>query len=92
MLSGPRAPEERTAFSSQPSILKPRGENLTRIDGAVTISLLFWKALPKHAASLTKLSIFGYARLLMGFAAHRGTLPRTRPIVPVELMVVDKKI
>jgi hypothetical protein len=61
---------------------------------AVTISqallLAFWKTLPAtRAASLTKLVIFAASLLLMGVAAYRGTLPRTRPIVPGELMVAD---
>jgi hypothetical protein len=61
---------------------------------AVTISqallLAFWKTLPEtRAASLTKLAIFVCALLLMGLAAYRGALPRTRPIVPGELMVAD---
>jgi hypothetical protein len=61
---------------------------------AVTISqailLLFWKTLPEtRAASLTKLGLFACSLLLLGFAAYRGALPRTRPIVPGELMVAD---
>jgi hypothetical protein len=61
---------------------------------AVTISqallLAFWKTLPAtRAASLAKLAIFACALLLMGLAAYRGALPRTRPIVPGELMVAD---
>jgi hypothetical protein len=61
---------------------------------AVTISqailLLFWKTLPAtRTASLTKLVIFAASLLLMGLAAYRGALPRTRPIVPGELMVAD---
>jgi hypothetical protein len=61
---------------------------------AVTISqallLAFWKTLPAtRIASLTKLVIFAASLLLMGLAAYRGTLPRTRPIVPGELMVAD---
>jgi hypothetical protein len=61
---------------------------------AVTISqallLAFWKTLPEtRAASLTKLAIFACALLLMAVAAYRGALPRTRPIVPGELMVAD---
>jgi len=61
---------------------------------AVTISqallLLFWKALPQtRAASLAKLAIFACALIVMGLAAYRGALPRTRPIVPGELMVAD---
>ena len=61
---------------------------------AVTISeailMLFWKTLPEtRAASLIKLAIFVCALVLMGLAAYRGALPRTRPIVPGELMVAD---
>jgi hypothetical protein len=61
---------------------------------AVTISqallLAFWKTLPAtRTASLTKLAIFASSLLLMALAAYRGTLPRTRPIVPGELMVAD---
>jgi hypothetical protein len=61
---------------------------------AVTVSqallLLFWKTLPQtHTATLAKLAIFACALLLTGLAAYRGVLPRTRPIVPGELMVAD---
>lgn len=61
---------------------------------AVTISqallLLFWKTLPAtRTAALAKLAIFASALLIMGLAAYRGALPRTRPIVPGELMVAD---
>ncbi len=61
---------------------------------AVTVSqallLALWKALPEsRMASLAKLGIFLFALLLMGFAAYRGVLPRTRPIVPGESMVAD---
>jgi hypothetical protein len=61
---------------------------------AVTASqallLALWKTLPEtRAVSLAKLGIFASALLLMSLAAYRGTLPRTRPIVPGELMVAD---
>jgi hypothetical protein len=61
---------------------------------AVTVSqallLALWKTLPEtRAAALAKLGIFAGALLLMGLAAYRGVLPRTRPIVPGELMVAD---
>jgi hypothetical protein len=61
---------------------------------AVTVSqallLALWKTLPEtRTASLAKLCIFAGALLLMGLAAYRGALPRTRPIVPGELMVAD---
>jgi hypothetical protein len=57
---------------------------------AQTVLLVFWKALPNtRTASLIKLAIFCGTLLLMGVAAFRGKLPRTRPIVPGELMVAD---
>jgi energy-converting hydrogenase Eha subunit C len=61
---------------------------------AVTVSqallLAFWKRLPEtRTASLEKLGIFACALLLIGLAAYRGALPRTRQIVPGELMVAD---
>jgi hypothetical protein len=61
---------------------------------AVTLSqallLALWKTLPEtRTASLVKLCIFAGALLLMGLAAYGGALPRTRPIVPGELMVAD---
>src|SRR5271170_5484938 len=61
---------------------------------AVTISqailLAVWKTLPPtRAASWVKLGIFLGALVVTGLAAYRGKLPRTRPIVPGELMVAD---
>jgi hypothetical protein len=57
---------------------------------AQTILLLVWKTLPQtRTASVIKLTIYVVALALMGLAAYRGTLPRTRPIVPGELMVAD---
>jgi hypothetical protein len=61
---------------------------------AVTISqallLAVWKTLPEtRISSLMKLGIFVCVLLLMGLAAYRGALPRTRPIVPGELMIAD---
>ena len=57
---------------------------------AQILLLVFWKTLPQtHTASAAKLGIFAGALLLMGLAAYRGALPRTRPIVPGELMVAD---
>ena len=61
---------------------------------AVTVAqallLAVWKALPEtRAAGLAKLVVFAGALVVMGMAAYRGTLPRTRPIVPGELMVAD---
>jgi hypothetical protein len=57
---------------------------------AQTLLLALWKILPQtRAASLAKLAVFAGALLVMGLAAYRGALPRTRPIVPGELMVGD---
>jgi hypothetical protein len=57
---------------------------------AQILLLVFWKALPHtRSASVAKLGVFSGALLLMGLAAYRGVLPRTRPIVPGELMVAD---
>lgn len=61
---------------------------------AVTIAqamlLALWKTLPQtRAMSAVKLGVYTVALLLMGLAAARGALPRTRPILPGELMVAD---
>jgi hypothetical protein len=57
---------------------------------AQTLLLALWKILPQtRAASLVKLVVFAGALLTMGLAAYRGALPRTRPIVPGELMIGD---
>ena len=49
-----------------------------------------WKAIPQaQAASVGKLLVFVGALAFMGWLASRGKLPRTRPIVPGELMVAD---
>jgi hypothetical protein len=61
---------------------------------AVTVAqallLAGWKILPvTRAASVVKLGVFVGALLLMGLAAQRGMLPRTRPILPGEAMVAD---
>ena len=57
---------------------------------AQALLLTVWKALPEtREASAIKLGVFVGALLAMGFAAYRGVLPRTRPIVPGEFMVAD---
>ncbi len=57
---------------------------------AQTLLLLVWKTLPQtRAASLVKLMVYVGALAAMGLAASRGMLPRTRPIIPGELMVAD---
>jgi hypothetical protein len=59
---------------------------------AVTISqtvlLLLWKTLPlTRTGSMVKLVIYTGMLFAMGAAAYNGALPRTRPILPGELMV-----
>jgi hypothetical protein len=57
---------------------------------AQALLMLLWKLLPKtHAADLVKLAVYLVALTLIGFAARAGLLPRTRPILPGELMVAD---
>jgi len=54
------------------------------------VLLLVWKTLPaSQTASMVKFGVFAGALLLMGLAAYRGALPRTRPILPGEMMVAD---
>jgi hypothetical protein len=63
---------------------------------AVTISqtllLILWKAMPPALAhtrtgSAIKLTLYACCLAGMGIAAWRGALPRTRPILPGEVMV-----
>lgn len=57
---------------------------------AQTALLVLWKTLPRTpAADASKLAVFVLVLTILGFAAARGLLPRTRPIVPGELMVAD---
>jgi hypothetical protein len=57
---------------------------------AQTLLLAGWKILPAtRAASVAKLGLFAGTLLLMGLAARRGALPRTRPILPGESVVAD---
>lgn len=57
---------------------------------AQTVLLALWKTMPlTRLTSLMKLGVYLAMLLLMGLAAYRGALPRTRPIVPGELMVAD---
>jgi hypothetical protein len=57
---------------------------------AQPLLLLVWKALPAtRTASLIKLAVYVAALLLMAFAAYRGALPRTRPILAGESIVAD---
>jgi hypothetical protein len=60
------------------------------VTAAQTILLILWKTLPKtHPADIAKLAIYSAALLVMGALAAYGVLPRTRPILPGELMVAD---
>jgi hypothetical protein len=57
---------------------------------AQTLLLVLWKLLPEtRIGSLIKLAVFVGALALMGWAASRGMLPRTRPILPGETMISD---
>jgi len=60
------------------------------IPSAQSILWLMWKTSPHtHAADVLKLSVFTGVLLTVGIAATFGLLPRTRPILPGELMVAD---
>jgi len=55
---------------------------------AQTLLLVLWKTLPlTRTGSLVKLAIYAGTLIAMGTAAYNGALPRTRPIMPGELMV-----
>jgi len=57
---------------------------------AQAVLLVLWKTLPiSRTTSLVKLVVYVAVLGLMGVAASRGLLLRTRPIVPGELMVAD---
>jgi hypothetical protein len=55
-----------------------------------TILLLLWKTLPRSpATNQLKLAAFVLSLCVVGAVAALGLLPRTRPIVPGQLMVAD---
>ena len=55
-----------------------------------TILLVLWKTLPRsEATNEIKLAMFVLSLCAVGVAAALGILPRTRPIVPGQLMVAD---
>jgi hypothetical protein len=57
---------------------------------AQTVLLILWKALPRsHAGDVAKLGVYCMVLLAVGAAATAGLLPRTRPILPGELVVAD---
>lgn len=62
------------------------------VTAAQTLLLILWKALPHGFAvtregSAVKLAAYVTALAVMGALAARGVLPRTRPILPGEVMV-----
>jgi hypothetical protein len=60
------------------------------VTAAQTLLLILWKTLPQNGTtSWIKLGAYVAALALMGLAASRGLLPRTRPILPGECMVAD---
>ena len=55
-----------------------------------TVLMALWKALPRsHAGDVVKLAVYVASLVALGFCAANGLLPRTRPIVPGELMVAE---
>jgi hypothetical protein len=55
-----------------------------------TLLMILWKASPRsHTGDIVKLGVYVAALIALGMCAARGMLPRTRPIVPGELMVAD---
>ena len=60
------------------------------VTAAQTVLLILWKTLPKtHGTDIAKLAIYCAVLIVMGALAAYGVLPRTRPILPGELMVAD---
>jgi hypothetical protein len=87
-------------FGSLPRVGRStKGEGMERryFYGAVwaavisqTVLLLLWKTLPRSAATdQLKLAAFVLCLCGVGAASAFGMLPRTRPIVPGQLMVAD---
>jgi hypothetical protein len=57
---------------------------------AQTLLMVLWKVLPRsHVADIVKLVVYLISLALLGLVARSGLLPRTRPILPGELMVAD---
>jgi hypothetical protein len=60
------------------------------VTAAQTILLILWKSLPRgHVNDIVKLAVYCTVLIVMGALAAFGVLPRTRPILPGELMVAD---
>jgi hypothetical protein len=57
---------------------------------AQALLLVLWKVLPHtHTADLIKLTAYAGSLAALGACAAAGLLPRTRPILPGELIVAD---
>lgn len=57
---------------------------------AQTALLILWKAVPRgHSGDVAKLAIYVCALFAVGMVSIVGLLPRTRPILPGELIVAD---
>jgi energy-converting hydrogenase Eha subunit C len=57
---------------------------------AQTVLMIVWKALPTSpTTSIVRLVVYLGVLAFMGLAAWQGVLPRTRPILPGEIMVSD---
>jgi hypothetical protein len=57
---------------------------------AQTVLMVLWKVFPRsHAGDVIKLVVYVIALVALGLCARFGLLPRTRPILPGELMVAD---
>lgn len=57
---------------------------------AQTTLLLLWKSLPpSEPANIMKLAVYVTVLAVLGTSAGYGLLPRTRPILPGELMIAD---
>ncbi len=57
---------------------------------AQTVLMILWKTLPRtHAADVVKLVAYVGCLVALGICATLGLLPRTRPILPGELIVAD---
>jgi hypothetical protein len=57
---------------------------------AQTLLFLLWKILPRtHIADIVELAAYAGALVALGACAAAGLLPRTRPILPGELIVAD---
>lgn len=57
---------------------------------AQALLMVLWKVLPRnHFADIVKLVVYSTSLVLLGLSARFGLLPRTRLILPGELMVAD---